>query len=234
VNGREGASVVGIAVLLLLATPIAVASQPSQGFAAYKVTVTLPSGQHSVLVNESLRPSDKAGFSTLMLQLTGGEQNLTYSRLVNASTNLLPYLPSLPAQSFDYSNRTRYSIHVNFSSSGTTSVTFHGSQYTLNAYSITVRASYGNMSVSAHGTVETFPSTLVYSASASGGGMIEVQVLLQATDLPLVDPSLQTATVAFVGAGIGVGGIALAAALLVRRRERNSRTQEQKPMHWVD
>ncbi len=226
--------VAGIAILVLLATPVVFASQSNQGFAAYRISVTFPSGEHSVLVDETLRPSDRAGFSTLILELTDGEQNLTYSRLVNASTNLLPYLPSLPSQSFDYSNGTRYSIHVNFSSSGTAVVTFRGTQYILNEYSITVLASYGNRSVSAEGTVETFPSGLVYSATANGNGKIELQALLQATDLPLADPAPQTAAAAYVGAGIGVGGLALAAALLVRRRERKVKSQEQKPMHWVD
>jgi len=227
-------SVVVVAVLILLATPAVFASQPNQGFAAYEVTATLPSGQHSVLVNESLFPTNKAGFSTLVLQLIGEEQNLTYSRLVNTTTNLLPYLTNLPAKSFGYSNGTKYSVQGNVSSSGTMTTTFRGSKYTLNVYSLAIHLSYGNTSVNAQGTVETFPSALVYSVSASGSGNFEVQALLQATNLPLADPSPQTTTASYVGAGIGVGGIALAAALLARRKDRKVRTQEQKPMYWVD
>jgi hypothetical protein len=49
-----------------------------------------------------------------------------------------------------------------------------------------------------------------------------------------VDPSSQNAMLAYAGAGLGVGGIALAAGLLVRRRERKAAAQEEKPMHWVD
>ncbi len=236
VNRYQTASVgvVCIALLILLASPGVIASQPSQGFAAYEVAVTLPSGPHSALVNESLLPSDRPGLSTLTLRVTGGDQNLTYSRLVNASADLLPYLTNLLAQSFDYSNGTGYSIQANFSSGGTTTATFRGTEYTLSVYSVTLQSSDGNGSVKAQGTVETFPSTLVYSVSASEEGKFQVQAVLQATDLSLVDPPPQTAMTSYVGAGIGVGGVALAAALLVRRKERKAGTQEQKPMHWVD
>lgn len=233
-NRRKSLYIAGWATIFLFATSSAVASQPNSRFAVYSVTVTLPSGQHSVLVNETVRPSDRSGFSDLILQLTGSQHNLTYSRLVNASTNLFPYLPTLALQSFDYSNGTRYSVHVNFSSGGTAVVSFKGSQYTVNVYSIIVSATYGNKSVTANGTVETFPSALVYSASAGSGNKIEVKAVLQATNLPLVQPSSQTATPAYIGAGLGVGGVALVAAFLVRRRERKARTQEQKPLHWVD
>jgi hypothetical protein len=236
VNRSLTLGVAGIALLIILATPIVIASGPGKEFAAYEVTATLPSGQHTALVNESLSQSDRAGLSVLTLQLTGGDQNLTYSRLVNASTSLLPYLPSLPSQTLDYSNGTMYSIHVNFTSSGTTDISFQGSQYTLNIFSISVLGFYGNQSVNAQGTIETFPSSLVYSVRASGSDNVQVQALLQATNLPLNGTSSQNMTAAYVGAGLGVGGIALAAGLLARRRDRKAAAsaQEQKPMHWVD
>jgi phosphotransferase system glucose/maltose/N-acetylglucosamine-specific IIC component len=233
VNRRPTLGVVCVAALLLTITPV-LASGPGQQFAAYEVTATLASGQHSLLVNESISPSDKAGLSVFMLQLTGSSQNLTYSRLLNSSANLLPYFPSLPSQTLDYSNGTTYSIRVNFSSSGTTDVSFQGAQYTLHIFSISVLGFYHNQSVNARGTIEAFPSSLVYSVNVSGSGNAEVQALLQATNLPLVDSSSQSMTAAYVGAGLGVGGIALAAGLLARRRERKAAAQEQKPMHWVD
>jgi hypothetical protein len=234
VSRIQDAGILGIALLLLLATPVVIASQPSRGFAAYTVTETLPTGQRSALVNESLSPSGKAGFSTLVLQLTSTEQNLTYSRLVNASTSLLPYLPSLPAQPFDYSNGTRYKVQVNFSSTGTAALSLGGTKYTLSVYSITAIGFYGNRTVNLRATVETFPSALVYSVNGSMGGKGQFKALLQATDLPLVEPPPQMATTTYVGAGIGVGGLALAAGFMVRRRQHHARTQEQKPIHWVD
>jgi hypothetical protein len=223
-----------MALALLFIAPGAMAAQTATGFVTYRVTASLPTGQHSAVVNESVRPSDRVGFSDLILQLAGGQQNLTYSRLVNDSVNLFPYLPTLAAQSLDYQNGTRYSVHVNFSSGGTASVSFQGSQYQLAVYTISVAGSYGGMHGSLNGTVETFPSSLVYSATVNGEMGIKVQAVLLATDLPLTQPSSQTAAAAYVGAGIGAGGIALAAALFVRRKERKAQPQEQKPLHWVD
>jgi hypothetical protein len=230
---KVGFSVAGLALAFLLVASSTAASQPNMGFATYKVDLTLPSGQHSMLVNETIGQSDKPGFSDLVLQLIGSQQNLTYSRLVNASTNLFPYLSNLASQSFDYSNGTTANVHGNFSAAGTTSVTFQGTQYTLNVYSFVVSASHGNMSLRVNGTVETFPSSLVYSATA-GNGMVKLQDILVATDLQLTQPSTQTSTAAYVGAGVGVGGIALAAALFARRKDRKIQSQEQKPPHWVD
>jgi len=218
---------------VLLVTSSAAASPPNRGFATYKLDVALPTGQHSVLVNETVGQSAKVGFSDLVLQLIGSQQNLTYSRLVNASTNLFPYLSSLASQSFDYSNGTTANVHANFSARGTTNVTFKGSQYTLNVYSFVVSASYHGMPVRLNGTLETFPSSLVYSAKA-GNGMVTVEAVLVATDLQLTGVATQTSTAAYVGAGLGAGGVALAAAFLVRRRDRKIQRQEQKPDHWVD
>jgi hypothetical protein len=190
-------------------------------------------GQHSVLVNETVGQSDKAGYSDLILQLSGAEQNLTYSRLVNASDDLFPYFPNLAAQSFDYSNGTSYSVHANFSETGTVMVSFKGNQYTLNVYSISVAASYGTKKLMANATIEAFPSTLVYSLSA-GNSTFGARAVLQATDLPLLTSSTQTSTAAYVGAGVGVGVLAMGGVFFVRRRGKRVETRSEKPLHWVD
>jgi hypothetical protein len=230
---RIGFSVACLALTFLLVGSSAAASQPVNGFATYKVDLTLPSGQRSMLVNETVGQSAKPGFSDLVLQLIGSQQNLTYSRLVNASTNPFPFLSSLESQSLDYSNGTTSNVHANFSAAGTTSVTFQGSQYTLNAYTFAVSASYHSMPIRVNGTLETFPSSLVYSATA-GNGTVTAKVVLVATDLQLTQPATQTSTAAYVGAGVGVGGVALAVALFARRKDRKVTNQEQKPPHWVD
>lgn len=228
-----GVSVAVLALAVLLAAASAVASQPNTGFATYKVDLSLPSGQRSILVNETVGHSDKPGLADLVLQLVGSQQNLTYSRLVNASDNFFPYLSSLASQSFDYSNGTTTNVHGNLTSTGTTSVNFQGSQYTLNIYSFAVSASHGAMGLRVNGTLETFPSSLVYSAAA-GNGMISVKAVLEATDLQLAQPSTQMSTAAYVGAGLGVGGVVLGAAFLAKRRDRKVQRQERKPSHWVD
>jgi hypothetical protein len=230
---KVGILAVGFALAVLLLVASAEATQPELGFATYKVEANLPTGHHSMLVNETVQQSSKPGFSDLILQLIGTQQNLTYSRLVNATTNPFPFLSSLASQSFGYSNATTGSFHANFSAAGTARVTFQGSQYTMNVFSFTISGSHAGRGLRLNGTLETFPSSLVYSTEA-GNSTVSVQVVLVATDLQLNQSSTQAPAAAYVGAGVGLGGVALAAALLVRRRDRKVQKQEQKPSHWVD
>ncbi len=222
-----------MALVALLLASSAVAAQPVRGYAAYQVSITSSRGQHSVLVNETIGPSNKAGYSDLVLQLIGRQQNLTYSKLVNASEDLFPYLPSTATQSFSYSNGTAYSVSLNLTDSGKTAVTFKGSQYNLDVLAISVSASYGDRSIRANGTVETFPSALVYSASI-GNSTARLQAVLQSTDLSLVAASSEMPTSAYVGLGAGIGALVLGGAFLIRRREKKAVEQKEKPLHWVD
>lgn len=232
-NRQTGATAVAFAIVLLFTGSVVLAAQPTTGFAEYKVTAATPMGGHSILVNETVRGSDRAGFSDLILQLTGTTQNLTYSRLVNSSTVLLPFLPTIPSQSFDYANGT-FSVHANLTQAGTKSLAFQGSNYTMTVYGISLSGSYGNRSFAAAGTIEAFPSSLVYSVELGSGILFHASLVLQNTDLPLSQPSADMTTAAYAGAGVGAVGVAAAAALFVRRRERHSKAQEQKPLHWVD
>jgi hypothetical protein len=224
-------------VLLLLSSSAVVASNSNLGFAAYRVTVTLPGGgEHSILVNETVHGTDRVGFSDLILQVTGGEQNLTYSKLVNSSQNYFPYLTNAVSQSFDFSNGSAYAVHANFSAAGTTSVTFGGNKYALSVFDIAVAGTYRNRTVGADGTIEVFPSSLVYSASI-GNEIARIVAVLQATDLPLTKPPAGIGTTAdYVGAGLAIGGAAaVGAALVVSHREEKAETEsEKKPLHWVD
>jgi len=233
VNRSISVALAGLAVVMLFAGSAFAATQSSNGFATYKISVISPMGVHSVLVSETVKSADKAGFSDLTLQISGTTQNLTYSRIVNSSSVLLPYLPPIPGQAFDYSNKS-LSVHANVTQAGTQSVNFQGKNYTLSVYDITLSGTYGNRTFSATGTIQTFPSTLVYGASLSSGIAGQVLIVLQGTDLPLDVPSSAMATAAVAGAGIGVVGVAAAATLFVRRRDRQAKAQEQKPLHWVD
>jgi hypothetical protein len=225
-----------LALSLLLGSAV-VASNSNLGFAAYRVTVTLPGGaEYSILVNETVHGTDRVGFSDLILQLTGGEQNLTYSKLVNSSQNYFPYLTDVVSQSFDFSNGSAYAIHANFSAAGTTAVTFGGSKYTLSVFDIAVAGTYRNRTVGADGTIEVFPSSLVYSTSI-GNETARIDAVLQATDLPLNRPQAGIGMTAdYVGAGLAIGGAAaVGAALVVRHREEKLEAEgEKKPLHWVD
>ena len=229
----RGFVIASFALVALLVGSSAAAAQPVRGFATYTVSVTSPLGGRSVVVNETVSQSDKAGYSDLVLQLLGGQQNLTYSKLVNASENLFPYMPKVGTQSFEYSNGTAYSVHVNVTTSGTTTAMFKGTQYTLNVLVLSVSASFGSKSFKTNGTVDTFPSALVYSASV-GNSMVRLRVVLQATNLPLDASSPQAAPAAYVGAGVGIGALVLGGAFLMRHRDKRAEKQVEKPLHWVD
>jgi len=231
-NRMRSFSIAGLALVVLLLGSTGANAQSTRGFAAYQVSVTTPKGVHSVLINETVGPSDKAGYSDLILQFVGTEQNLTYSRFVNASEDYFPYLPAVANQSLQYNNGTAIRIQIDITTAATTSITFKGGQYTLNVLTISASVKFGNMSAKANGTVETFPSTLVYSASV-GNSTDRLQAVLQATDLSLNGPSQMT-TAAVVSAGIGIGAVAVVGAFLFRRREHRVATQGEKPLHWVD
>ena len=230
---RPAVALLAFAFALLFAGSAALAAQPTTGSASYKITISSPMGSHSVLVNETVKGSDKAGFSDLILQLTGATQNLTYSRLVNSSEALLPYMPTAPSQSFEYNNGT-LSVHANITQGTPASITFGGSTYAMTVYDISLAGSYGNRSFVAVGAIETFPSSMVYSVVISSGILFQARVVLQGTDLPLSQPSTATSTAAYAGAGLTAVGLTAAAAFVIRRRERHAKAQEQKPLHWVD
>jgi len=232
-NRPIGAALVAFVIALMFTGSAVLAAQPTTGSAAYSITVSTPMGTHSVLVNETVKGSDRAGFSDLILQLTGTTQNLTYSRLVNASEALLPFMPTVPSQSFDYSNKT-FNVHANFTQAAPESVSFQGSTYTMNVYDISLSASYGTKAFTAVGTIESFPSSLVYSVELSSGILLQASIVLKGTDLPLSQPSSASATAAYAGAGLTAVGVTAVAAMIIRRRENHSKSQEQKPLHWVD
>jgi hypothetical protein len=230
---ERGLAIAGLALVVLLLSSSAAAAQSDREFAAYRVSVSTPKGVHSVIINETVGPSDKVGYADMILQFVGTEQNFTYSRFVNASENFFPYLPFVGNQSIQYDNGTAYRFQVNITTAGTASTTFKGTQYTMNLMTVSASVRFGNMSAKGSGTVETFPSTLVYSASV-GNSTYKLQAVLQATDLSLNAPSSQMTTAAVVGAGIGVGAVAVIGAFWFRRREHRVATQGEKPLHWVD
>ncbi|HUI24297.1 MAG TPA: hypothetical protein VLY82_07925 [Nitrososphaerales archaeon] len=232
-NRPTGAVLVSFAIALLFTGSAVLAAQPTSGSAEYRITAATPMGAHSILVNETVKGPDGTGFSDVSLEFIGGTQNLTYSRLENSSRVLLPFLPTIPSQSFSYGNRT-FSVQANLTQAGLKPVTFQGSSYTMTVYDISLSVSYGNRSFSAVGTIEAFPSSLVYSVELSSGILFQASIVLQETDLPLSQPSTATATAAYAGAGLGVVGVAAAAAVVVRHRDRHAKAQEQKPLHWVD
>jgi hypothetical protein len=231
-NHQRFISAFAFVLALILVSPV-FASQPTSGFAAYEISLTGTKMNHVATVNETLRGSDKPGFSDLILQIIGGEQNFTDSRLVNSSGDYFPYLNRLNSQSVDYANGTDIGYHASISAMGTSSLTFGGSHYILSVYRIEFSGKYGNKSYSANGTLETFPSSLVYSVTLEAG-TYTVRAILLGTNLDLQQAAAVTSTAVYVGAGLSLGGLAIVATFIVTRREQKAQPNEDKPLHWVD
>ncbi len=212
------------------------AAQTTQGYVAYSVTLGGPSGDKSFLVNETVQLSSSAGLSNFFLNLVGQDQHLTYSRLVNSSTNLFPYLPVLSNQSLSYAGKN-YSFTLALTAAGTGTVSFQGSSQNTKSFGLVFSATYGAQTFRGTGSIIVFPSALVYSATIQTDANYNLKVVLTATNLPLVDPPGMNQTAAIITAGAGVGAAALVIPLLIRRRRNShivSGTADERPIHWAD
>jgi hypothetical protein len=225
-------------VSLLALVPLAQAASttspsPSSGYVAYGVQVTENGTTRAASVNESVAPSSSAGQSIVFLTAQGTQSNFTYSRAVNSSLTLFPYLPAISNQSFSYSNSS-YTVSATISQQGTSQVTFQGSSYTLTDYSFSAHVASSNGSHTITGTVSAFPSDLVYSATAQSNST-SFAATLTATSLALsgttAAPALQAAS-AGVGLSLAVGAVAL--SLGVRMKRKQAPSGPSNPDHWVD
>ncbi len=225
-----------ILFVLLVSPAIVFAAQTTQGYVAYSVTLTGASSSKSFVLNESVQSSTKSGSSNLVLNLIGQTQHLTYSRLVNSSTNLFPYLPTLGNQSLSYTGKN-YSFTLKLTPAGTGSVNFQGTSQSTKEYKLAYTATLRTRSFSGNGTIVTFPSTLIYSLTIQTNVKYSMNALLTATNLPLTDPPSVTPTTAAITAGAAIGAAALVIPLLIRRRRKNhvdAGAAEERPLHWAD
>jgi hypothetical protein len=225
------------AILGLVMAPflaVVVASQPNQGDVVYEVTLSSPARSTSFTVTETVGPGQNASYSDLMIQLVGLQQNLTYSRVVNASADFFPYFPALPNQTFGYSNSTAgFSVSATFSGATGGTMEFGGRSYQMQTYSFSFTARFTNQTHVGNGSVTVFPSTLVYGASAEVDGNYTARVLLQSTDLPLSVAPKGDPIAAYSAIGVGAAAM-VAVPLFVRHRRQNPQAGENKPLYWVD
>ncbi len=225
---------------MLFIFPIVAASQMQQGYVSYQVTFSNSSLIRSFTVKESVVPSTSSGLSLLTLQLTGTQQNMTYSRFVNSSSSLLfPYM-IFPANNQSISYQIgNHSISLLMNQIGSSTVLFNGSTYNLKQYGYTASLSFQNgTTMVVSGSLYTFPSSLIYSVQfETNGATTKIQML--STNLPL-DPqstgsSAQTEAIAM--SSIGAAGVAIAAFAGFRklRKKRSESVQsDSKPSYWVD
>lgn len=227
--------------VLLLGTSAAYAapsvqglSQAVPGYAVYRVEIVSPNGTMTATVNESVSTSQRIGEDILSLAIYSANANLTYSRFVNSSDALQPFIPPISGQNLTLGfNSTK--VALTLVQNGTTSVTFKGDAYALSTYWFSAAVTSGRLKVSDHGALSVFPSGLLYSVGSVFNGTSSLRATLLATSLPLSEPGSGPALqIASVGLGAAVVGGVLLASLGVRSRRQSKRDASQKPDYWVD
>jgi hypothetical protein len=226
---------VGFVVILAMFTPVVLAAQASQGYVAYRLVATGPTNSYTVTLNESVEPSHQPNLSVVTLSLFSNNWNLSYSRTVNSSIQLFPYLPTLANQSIAYSYKG-YSIRLSLQRSGTNEVSFNGEQYQVTNYEFFASINSTTHIFGAAGNVSTMPSGLIYSVNAVFNQTEVISFQLIATSIPLNDPASLTRTTAMTAAGmVSVAAAAVALPWGIRRRKRPTEPpMGSKPLHWVD
>ena len=236
-----------LAVLFLsmavVVVPAFAASAPE--FASYRISGSGDGHSFSAVANETVAPSSASGMSDVTLQIGSAMQNLSYSKIMNASQVILPYFPTISNQSLTYQFHN-FSISASINQAGSASASYNGQSYSLSnfTFSVSVSGSGHKWAGSQYpaevtGSALVFPSGLVYSASIVANGTDAVSVQLLATNLSLTSQSgssqMTTTSIAVAGGAasilVGVG------AFVVYRRKNNSQSQstsESKPLYHVD
>jgi hypothetical protein len=155
-----------LALLALLIGAVGTASAATPGFAAYSVQVSSMGVSHEVIVNASVSTTSNVGYDKLVLGIVSGSTDLNYSRSINSSDNISPFLPSVTNQSFTYhSNGT--SLTLNIMKNGSVPLQFQGGNYKLASYALSATVKANGTSRTISGTLLAFPSGLIYSVSFS-------------------------------------------------------------------
>ena len=222
------------AAVTLVVGLVGAVSGATPGFAAYTVQFSTHGVSRSFTVNESVTQTSKPALDKLFLSVTSPSANFTYSKFVNSSLMIQPFLPAVTNQTFSFgSNKT--SVSIKLTQNGTAPLGFQGSTYTLTSYTFSARYSARNYTGSASGTLLTFPSGLIYSVREDFNGTSNLLITLTATSLPLTvgaaSPAVQVSSIG-VGAGVAISALALGMGVQIRRRK--NRIVEKKPEYWVD
>ncbi|MGI0091736.1 MAG: hypothetical protein ACREBS_08505 [Nitrososphaerales archaeon] len=230
-----------------LVTPAVAASSQSSGsanqYVVYSINTTGPNRSFSATVNETVVPSSSNGLATVTLQMISGNANLSYSKLVNATQKLFPILPSLGTRSINLTIKNT-TISASVTQTGTQSINFSGTNYTLTNYSFSLTVQKHEKTGSGSGQLAIFPSGLVYSATVNINGTSEVNAQLLSTNisLGLGSSGSNTTTMAIAGgAGSLLAGVGAFAFFRHERKNNNNNNKsnsgsetEKKPLHWVD
>ncbi len=222
---------------------------PTQGHVEYKVTIVNQGATvASFFLNESAQPTGQNGVVLVTANLLSTVRNFTYSRALNTSSfpEVFPYLLGISNQSLSY-HAYGISLTLHIVNTGNAQITFDGLSFQGTSYQVAASAIYASAtaSVSANGTIITMPSGLVYSVQLESINSYSVQMLLEETNLALIDPSNSSSLpigIALVSLGL-LGAAVFAAPSIFKRLKRQPATTpstpgetdtDEKPPYWVD
>ena len=151
------------AALVLLVGTAGAAGAATPGFAVYRVVTTVQGQSNSFTVNETVAATSSPSYDNLILNFAWAGQTLNYSKSVNASDDLSPFIPSISNQTFS-STSASGTVTVNVLRNGTIPVQFQGASQSLTSYSLTGSLTSNGTDVTIQGALTTFQSGLVNSA----------------------------------------------------------------------
>src|SRR5438128_2912630 len=222
---------------------------PTPGHVEYRITLNnQTSTLASFLLNESAQPAGQNGIVLVTANLLSTVRNFTYSRALNTSSfpEVFPYLLGISNQSLSY-HAYGVSLTRHIANTGNTQISFNEQSFQGTSYQVAASATYASTtaSVSAHGTIITLPSGLIYSVQLESINSYSVQMLLEETNLALVDPSNSSSLpigIALVSLGLLGAAVFAAPSIFKRLKSKPAATPttsdepggEEKPSYWVD
>lgn len=248
---KKAFAISALALLMLLASGLGTAGAATPGYAVYNIQVSSTGHTHSVTINETVTSTSNPASDDLILSLVSGNLTASYTRTINSSDVVAPFIPAISNQTFStsYNGST---VSANIVKSGTSNLQFQGETQTLTVYSLSITAQMNGSSASASGTISTFQSGLLDSVNLTASvptepsafpmvagspfnapailvsSQVNLLITLVSTSLPLGAPSSSTAAQA-ASAGIGVGIAASAVAIGLGVRRHNTRGKAEGP-----
>jgi hypothetical protein len=153
-----------VALLMLLVGGVGTAGAATPGFAVYKVQLNSQGVTDSLTVNETVATTSSPSYDNLILSIVTASWNSSYSRSINSSSDVSPFVPSITNQTFTYGSATG-SLSATIVKNGTIPLQFQGASYSLTSYSLNTKAVYNGSTSTDQGALSAFPSGLVYSAA---------------------------------------------------------------------
>jgi hypothetical protein len=167
---------------------------------------------HAITVNESVSATSNAGYDKLILSVVSGNSTFSYSRSINSSLEVSPFLPSVTNQSFSYASGST-NVSLSILKNGSAPFKFNDGSYDLTSYALATRTSYNGTTETIDGAISAFPSGLVYSVKLTDN-LPNLQGLAGLGALSGTIPGLNsTGGIESLGAGVA-GPVTLSLTLL--------------------